>query len=158
MGDSPTQTNVTADAKGGKSDKRKEVVQDLQVEARNLAGLTELDMSTLDSNYTYRWVNSAPLKVARARANGYVMVDSSEEEILNAVGESPEAEDGTYRVGDCVLMKIKKLPYKARRKAVQRTTKSRLKGPTKKFQNKAESSARQRGLDNIEVITDKEPD
>jgi hypothetical protein len=132
-------------------------VPDLNVKSRELATLSELDLSTLDPNFTYRLVHKSPLKVARARARGYIIVDPAHETILNAVGEAPEAEDGTYRVGDTILMKLPKLTHRARRKAQKRKTDKRLRVPERKFRKQAAEKAALRGQD-IEVITSKDPE
>ncbi len=134
---------------------RKEVPQ-VEVKSREFGSLLDLDLSKLDSDYQYRWVHKSPLKVARARARGYRLVEPNSEEILNAVGESPAAADNTFTVGDLVLMKIKKLDHRARRIAQKRKTDARLKGPVKKFRKSAEEKSALRGQ-TIEVITDKEP-
>lgn len=120
-----------------------------------LSSLVELDPSTLDPAYNYRWAHKTPLKVARLRAKGYEIVKPEEVEIKNAVGDSPESEDGTYTVGDLVLMRCKKQIHRARRHKIAKKTTQRLKGPEKKFRRTAKEKGRARGLD-IEVITDKE--
>lgn len=130
-------------------------VPTVTVTQQDLGTLTELDMSTLDPGYIYRWVYKAPLKAARARARGYEIVDPAEEAIKNAVGDSPEAEDGTYTIGDVVLMRCKKPIHRERRHANKRKTDQRLKGPERKFRKEVKTVGSQRGLD-IEVITDKE--
>lgn len=137
---------------------RPKEVEGLTVEsqAQELSSMLELDMSTLDAGYVYRWVHKTPLKVARQRARGYSIVDPAESEgIKNAVGDSPEAEDGTYTVGDLVLMRCKKLTHKARRHHVARKAKQRLRGPERKFRRDVKAKGESRGFD-IEVITDKE--
>lgn len=135
----------------------KQEIPDLEVHSRELGTLTELDPATLDKRFTYRWVHKSAMKVARARARGYVMVDPSTETILNAVGESPESADGTYTLGDVVLMKLPKLQHRARRLAQKNRTDKRLKGPTRKFRRTAKEKGLQRGQD-IEVITNKDPE
>lgn len=132
----------------------KEVPQ-VEVQQRDLGTLTELDPESLEAGYVYRWVHKIPLKVARAKYKGYVIVDPAEEKILNVTGDSPETEDGTYTIGDVVLMRIKKLDYKARRHALKRKADKRLKGPERKFRKDVDATARQRGIE-IEVITDKD--
>lgn len=140
----------------GTNKQAKEAPQ-IEVTDRELGTLVELDPATLDPKFQYRWVHKTPLKVSRHKAKGYVLVDPAEEEdIKNVVGDSPEAEDGTYTIGDVVLMKIDKTHYKARRHAVKRKADQRLKGPSKKFKRDTKAAAARRGVD-IEVITDKEP-
>jgi hypothetical protein len=135
---------------------RKEVPQ-VEVTSRELGALIELDKSKLDPDYEYRWVHKSPLKVARARARGYRIVEPDSEDVLNAVGESPAAADNTYTIGDVVLMKIKRIDHRARRQAQKRKTDQRLKGPVRKFRKSAEEKSRLRGQ-RIEVITDKDPE
>lgn len=132
-------------------------VPDLEVTSRELGTLTELDPTTLDKNFTYRWVYKSPLKIARARARGYVMVDPSTEDVLNAVGESPESADGTYTLGDVVLMKLPKLQHRARRIAQKNKTDKRLKVPARKFRKTVQEKSRLRGQE-IEVISKKDPE
>lgn len=133
-------------------------VPEVEVKSRELGSLTELDPACLDKHYTYRWVHKSPLKVARAKARGYRIVDPANEEIRNAVGESPEAADGTYTLGDVILMRIKRDEYRARRKTQKRKTDKRLKGPVRKFRRTAQERGALRGQ-HIEVITDnKDPE
>lgn len=129
---------------------------DIEVQNRELSTLLELDLKSLDPKYIYRWAYKSPLKVARQRARGYVIVNPAEEKILDAVGESPEAADGTYTLGDVVLMKILKEEYRARRHAQKRRTDKRLKGPTRKFKRTAQGKTDRSGQP-VEVITNKEP-
>lgn len=133
----------------------KEVIQ-VEVEQRDLGTQLELDPSTLDPAYVYRWVRKVPLKMARQKVKGYeIVVPADDEGIRNVFGDSPEAEDGTYTMGDVVLMRCKKQSHKARRHAVKRRTDQRLRGPEKKFRRESDEIAQKRGID-IEVITDKE--
>src|SRR5690348_16466104 len=82
-------------------------VPGLSVKNRELGSLTELDPESLDKAFEYRWVLRAPLKVARMKARGYVIVDPAvEPDIKNAVGESPTVADGTYSIADVILMKL----------------------------------------------------
>jgi hypothetical protein len=129
-------------------------VPKVEVQQQDLGTLSQLDPDTLDPKFVYRFVHKSSLKVARARAKGYVIVVPAEEKILNAVGDSPEAEDGTYTVGDVVLMKCAKDTHRSRRHHVKRKTDARLKGPEKKFRKTVKQAGAQRGLA-IEVITDK---
>jgi hypothetical protein len=134
----------------------KEVPQ-VEVTSRELGTLTELDPQFLDKAFEYRWVHKSQLKVARARARGYVIVDPNTEEIKNAVGDSPDAVDGTYTLGDVVLMKIKRLDFRARKINQKRRTDKRLKGPVRKFKRDT-SAKRTRSGEAIEVITNKDPE
>lgn len=135
----------------------KEVPQ-VEVQERDLGTLVELDLSTLDPGFTYRWVNKSQLKVARAKAKGFKIVDPAEDEgIHNLFGDDIEAQDGTYTVGDVVLMKMPKERHKARRHMVRRKTDQRLKGPVKKFRKVARDVSESRGQ-RIEVITNKDPE
>lgn len=130
---------------------------DLQVTARDLATLIDLDVSRLDPKFHYRLVHKSRQKVARRRAMGYKVVDPAEEEVYHNSGERLEpAEDGTYSVADLVLMKIPRREHKQRRLAQKRRTEQRLKGPKRAFKNKARRT-KDRGGNTVEVITDKEP-
>ena len=143
---------IIANPDASREPKRKEVPQ-LQVEClEHLCSMLELDPSTLDPNFKYRWVNAASLKLARARAKGYRTVDAEVETIKNAVGDSPEAEGGVYRVGDVILMKTPIATYKSRRKVIRRKTDARLKGPEKKFRREAQQHSESYG-EPIEVVS-----
>lgn len=134
-----------------------EEVPTVSVESReHMGSMLELDVSCLDPNFKYRWVNVAPVKVSRAKAKGYVPVDP-DEDIQNLVGDSPDTEDGRVRVGDLILMKAPKALYKARRKKLAETTKSRLRGQKRKFKAEAQVKGQERYRIPVEVITDKEP-
>lgn len=136
--------------------KTQEVLGEIEVYSRELATLTDLDVDKLDPNYSYRWVHKSGLKIGRQRARGYVVVDPAKEEILNAAGESPESADGTYTIGDVILMKIKKIDHRARRHAQKRKTDKRLKGPVRSFKRKAREKVDRAGQ-RVEVITTKDP-
>lgn len=129
---------------------------DIEVKDRELGTMLEINPKYLDPKFTYRWVHKSNLKIARQKARGYVIVSPAEEKILDANGESPEAEDGTYTLGDVVLMKILRDEYRARRHAQKRKTDTRLKGPTRKFKRTAQGKTDRSGQP-IEVITNKEP-
>lgn len=133
-------------------------VPTVQVEAREQMGsMLDLDVEKLDPKFKYRWVNVAPLKVARAKAKGYVLVDPDEEEILNQVGDSPDTDDGRVRVGDVILMKCPRVVHRERRKRVAERTKTRLGSPKRKFKREAQVRGSQRYGVPVNVITDKEP-
>jgi hypothetical protein len=134
-----------------------EVANEIVINSTNeFQSMLDLDLSTLDPNFTYRFANVAPLKVARWKARGYTIVDATQESgIRNAVGDAPEAEDGTYRVGDLVLMKVPKTLRKARRRALAKKRDQRLKGPEKQFRHQARKKGRRYSTP-VEVITDKE--
>lgn len=141
----------------GKRSAASEAAAEVSVTSRDLSTLTELDLASLDPKFEYRWVHKSPFKVARAKARGYVIVRPEEEEgILSVVGDSPEASDGTFSIGDVILMKLAKAEHRARRHMVARKTTARLKAPTKKFKKDAAAASEQRGQV-IEVITDREP-
>jgi hypothetical protein len=127
------------------------------VESReHMGSMLELDPSQLDKAFKYRWVNVAPLKVSRAKAKGYRFVDP-DEGIVNAVGDSPDTEDGRVRVGDVVLMKCPRTVYRERRSRVATRTKTRLGVQKRKFKREAEARGIERYGQAVEVITDKEP-
>lgn len=130
-------------------------VPKVEVEQQDLATLTEIDPSTLDKDYKYRWVKKAPLLIARKKAKGYMLVLPSDEEIKNPIGEDLEvAEDGTYTLGDVVLMKCKRSRYNERRKEVKRKVDRRLKAPIREFKKKGSEKTRNRYGSELEVTTD----
>jgi hypothetical protein len=131
-------------------------VPEIEVYNRELATLTDLDPETLDPDYIYRWVHKSGLKIGRQKARGYVIVKPEDEEVKNAAGEAPEAADGTYTIGDVVLMKIRKLEHRQRKHAQKRKTDKRLKGPVRKFRRDARSKTDRAGQ-RVEVITTKDP-
>lgn len=135
----------------------KREVPNVLVRDQNLSSMLELDLSSLDQKYQYRWVYKHPMKIARAKAKGYELVPPSTQ-VKNAVGDSPgTAEDGTITVGDVVLMRTLKELYNHRRKQLATKTKGRLRGQTKKFKKEAQEAGRRRYHQEVEVITDKEP-
>lgn len=137
---------------------RTQEVPEVEVQSRELSTLTELAPDTLDSDYVYRLVHKSPLKVSRARARGYVIVDPNIEEIkILATGQSPEAADGTYTIGDTILMKLRKVEYRARRIASKKKTDKRLKGPVRKFKRTAQEKVQGRYNQSVEVISKKDP-
>lgn len=132
---------------------RRQEALNLQVESlENLGSMLELDPSTLDPNFKYRWVNENNLKVARARAKGYRPVDPEIEEVKNAVGDSPEVVGGVYKVGDVVLMRTPISTYRGRRQQIAQKRDRRLKGPVRKFKREAQEQSERRG-ERIEVVS-----
>lgn len=138
--------------------KLQEGLDGLTVHDRELSTLADLDHETLDRKFQYRFVYKSPLKMARMKARGYVVVDPAMEDgILNISGEPlAVANDGTYSVGDTILMKIPKVNYRAREKKKKRKTDARLKGPVRNFKKRAREQGSVRGQE-IEVITKKDP-
>lgn len=135
---------------------------EVTVESREdaMRSLLDLDPSTLDRGFKYRWVYKASLKVARKKAKGYTVVNpSTEPGIKNLVGDSPDiAEDGTYTVMDVVLMRCPKSVHKARRKRVKERTDDRIRGPVRKYKATAKKLGRSRRLSApVKVITNEEP-
>jgi len=122
----------------------------------------DLDPRSLERGYRYRWVYRAPVKVSRAKARGYAVVDpASHQPIMNFAGDILQpVEDGTITVGDVVLMRTPEQHYRGRRKLLRKKTGEKLKGPTKSFKEKAkqEKQRNRRLSENIEVITNKDPD
>ena len=99
----------------------------------NAASLLDIDTSTLDPAFKYRWVNKTGTKFSRAKMRGYVVVDPSKEEVRTTAGAEPDVgPDGVYQCSDVVLMKIPRSKYKARRALVRERTESRLKSAKKK--------------------------
>lgn len=132
---------------------RRQEALNLQVESlENLGSMLELDPSTLDPNFKYRWVNENNLKLARARAKGYRPVDPEIEEVKNAVGDSPEVVGGVYKVGDVVLMRTPISTYRGRRQKIAQKRDRRLKGPVRKFKREAQEQSERRG-ERIEVVS-----
>jgi hypothetical protein len=132
-------------------------LNNLEITARDLANLIEIDVQRLDPAFKYRLVHKSRMKVGRRRAMGYITVDPDMEEIFHVSGERVEpAADNTYTFHDLVLMKVPRPEYRQRRKALQRRTEERLGGPKKAFKRKARSM-RDRAGNEVEVITTKEP-
>lgn len=123
----------------------------------HVLSMLELDLTSQDPHFKYRWVNVAPIKVARARGKGYKFVEPDEDLIRTLVGESPDAEDGRIRVADVVLMKCPKPVHRERRVAVAKRTKDRLTAPKRKFKREATARGIERYNTPVEVITNKEP-
>jgi hypothetical protein len=137
--------------------RRREVPQ-LEVEDLNQMGsLLDLDMRTLDKNYTYKFVNrSANIKMARAKQKGYIFVDPEREpDIKTQVGESPDIQDGRYVVGDTVLMRCPRAKERARNKAKRKRALDRLGSQVRRFKKTADKVSQDLG-EPVEVITDKE--
>lgn len=132
---------------------------ELKIESiENMGSMLELDPACLDRKFKYRWVYKHPLKIGRAKARGYRIVDpvSHTPTIVNLVGDAPDrASDGTITVGDVVLMRTLRSQYIGRRKKLRKLNKERLTGPEKTFRTKAKR-AQQRLGKNIKVITDEE--
>jgi len=133
-------------------------VPELQVRDRDLSVIVEIDTERLMKRYKYRLVHKSRLKFSRAKSNGYVIVNPEEEVIYSAVTGEPiePAEDGTYTLGDTVLMKILLDRYRQRRKAKKVKTDERLRGPKRRFKAKARG-LRDRAGNEIEVITNLDP-
>lgn len=133
---------------------------ELRIESLDHMGSNlDLDPSALERGYKYRWVYRAPVKVARAKARGYRIVDpKSHKKIKNFVGDVlPIAEDGTVTVGDVILMRIPISVHKARRKELRKTNKARLEGPERQFRKKAREASKQARLSQtVKVITDED--
>jgi hypothetical protein len=114
---------------------------------RDVEGMLELDMNTLDPDFHYKWVHDSPLRIARHRLRGYIPVQASEG--VGTVAGIDAATDGVIRVGDTILMKCPRERVRQREENNRRLAESRLAAPKKKFL----SDARQLGAD---TITDKE--
>jgi hypothetical protein len=115
--------------------------------------ILDLDESTLDPERHYRWGRADPNRIARLKAKGYIIEEVPEEEdqrIRNKLGEvAGDTTDGTYRLGDLILMSTKKVYNRVRRVRVRRLTKERIGEAKKKFKKLARKAR-------VEVITDKE--
>jgi len=134
----------------------KEATPHIEIESQDFLGsMLELDLSKLDPNFQYRWVHKSNLKVARAKAKGFVIVNANDEAISNVVGDSPDEVDGTFTVGDVVLMKCPKSLHRARRQRIKAKVDKRLKGPERKFRKEVQEKSLHFS-EQIEVITDKE--
>lgn len=130
---------------------------EFDVKDRELAQITDIDLSSINPDYVYRWVHKSQRKISRKRAVGWeIVVPADEPDIRNTLGDPLEEDaDGTYTLGDVVLMRIRKVQHRARRHAVKRHTDQRLRGPERKFKREARDRGAERGL-SIEVITDKD--
>lgn len=123
----------------------------------NLSSGLELNPAGLDNNYQYRWVHKSPGKVARAKAKGYrICTPATDPEVQSAIGDPLDTSDGTYTVGDVVLMRVPKANHQQRRKNIKRHTDERLKGPKRKFRGEARNASH-RLSEPVQVITTKEP-
>jgi hypothetical protein len=117
------------------------------VENRNVEGMLDLDPSTLDPDFHYKWVNDSPLRVARHRMRGYVPV-MAEEGVRTVVDVDTDV-DGVLRVGDTILMKCPKERVRQRDENHRRLSESRLAAPKKKFLSEAEKLG-------VEIVTDRD--
>lgn len=128
----------------------------------NLGSNLDLDPSSLERGYRYRWVYRAPVKVSRAKARGYRIVDpATHKKIRNFASDVlTPSEDGTITVGDVVLMRVPEEHYRGRRKEIRRRTKDRLTGKGReenRFKAKARETARRAKLsEQVKVITDED--
>ena len=112
----------------------------IEVESlESLGTLIELDPESLDPGYKYRWVAMVGIKIARAKAKGYIYVNAADEGIANRVGEMPDVKDNHFIVGDVVLMKCPRSTHAARRRRLQKKGEQRLKAPERKFRKEAEA-------------------
>lgn len=120
----------------------------------------DLDPRSLESGYKYRWVFRAPAKVSRAKAKGYAVVNPAThpKKIRNFAGEElVPVEDGTFTVGDVVLMRTRKDLYLGRRKKLKLRTKEKLDGQVGEFKNKAKREAKRAKLSQgIRTITNED--
>jgi len=147
---------IIANPDSTRQTRTKEAKPQIEVESQDFLGwMLELDLSKLDPNFQYRWVQKTNLKVARAKAKGYVVVKPDEEDIANVVGDSPDAVDGTFTVGDVILMKCPRSLHRSRRQRIKTKVDRRLKGPERKFRKDAQEKSLHFS-EPIEVITDKE--
>jgi hypothetical protein len=126
----------------------------------NMGSNLDLDPKCLESGYKYRWVYRAPVKVSRAKAKGYAVVNPAThpKRLRNFAGEElVPAEDGTLTVGDVVLMRSKKDVYINRRKKLKRQTKEKLDGQVGEFKAKAKRAAKRARLSQgIRTITNED--
>lgn len=153
----PSSTRIGNPDEERDSPRRREVPQ-LEVEDLNqMSSLLDLNMRTLDPNYTYKFVNrSANIKMSRAKQKGYVFVDPDREPgIRTQLGESPDIQDGCYVVGDTVLMRCPRAKERARNKAKKKRALDRLGSPVRKFKKSADKLSQSLG-EPVEVITTKD--
>lgn len=114
---------------------------EISVFDRENPSLLDLDKSTLDPNFEYRFVYKSNTRIARTKAKGYVKVDPDQEEITNTVGDKLEVDaDGFYAVGDTVLMKCRREKFEARKERDVDLTNSRLKAAKRKFKREARAA------------------
>ena len=120
---------------------RESDLESLEVKDREIPSLLELDLESLSKDHTYRWVRKHPLRIARAKAKGYEVVEAGDEEIKNIVGDDVgERADGTITVGDVMLMRCPKREVNARRKAVRTFNEKRLGSVKKQFKRMAKKA------------------
>ena len=126
----------------------------LKVNVReSFRSLLDLDVESLNPNYTYRWVRKDKVGVSRAKLRKYTPVDPDSKEgkaIRNALGDAPGiSTDGLIQEGDLVLMRTPKQNFRARRKALHKEGERRLGVAKRRFKKLAKRA-------NVDTIINKE--
>lgn len=88
--------------------------------------LMQLDPTTMDPDYKYRFAYNEPNRLARLRARGYEFVMMDDEEKLRDPLVGKTSTEGYLSVGDTVLMRCPKRRYDRRRERIKQTTEGRL--------------------------------
>jgi hypothetical protein len=90
---------------------------DIRVSARaGFEDAFQLDKSSLEKGWEYRFCHKNPTQIARRKAQGYRVVDPKKEVIKNFAGDRVHVDaDNTYTVGDTILMKCPSNIHTARR-------------------------------------------
>ena len=101
------------------------------------ADMGELDESTLNPDFDYRWVHNSPAKIYKRLGRGWTFVRKSEDNVEKVYESPEEGADDFVRSGDRVLMKIQKDIHSIQKKRIAAVTKSRLGSPKGDFRKKA---------------------
>lgn len=113
-----------------------------------------IDPDSLDKNFHYRFVQSRPNRMARARKQGYKPVQADEIVLVNG-SDAGESADNLVHDGDRILMKVPKERKKERDKEARKLRAQRMKAPVQSFKNKAERASKTLGK-RIRTTTSKE--
>lgn len=112
---------------------------------RDMESVLQLDESTLDPSFNYRWVKDEPQRIARHKMKGYVVV--SQDEGVRTMIELDQASDGVVRIGDTILMKCPRARYEERQRQNDLLTNARL-------QTNDQEVRRRAAKHGVRVITD----
>jgi hypothetical protein len=110
-----------------------------------------LDLETLDSNLTYRWVFNSPLNIAKRVSQGYRLVSRKSDGIGLVVEGEKKPDDNIYN-GDSVLMCCDKVAYQKRRDRSVQIADARLDYPKDEFRRRHLQS----GARNSRILDDEE--
>lgn len=98
-----------------------------------------LDPESLDPDMHYRFFNTSPSRIARARALGYRVV-KREDGVRTLYDQEDDDATGTIVHGDRVLMMISKEKYDNRRRRKSQLATERLAGPARRFRSQAKQA------------------